>query len=289
MQRVVFYLIYPLIYLIASFPFWALYILSDFFYFILLLSGYRKKVVMKNLRNSFPEKSTAEIKVLYKNYYSYLCDLVLETLKTLTMSEKEAKERCVFHKPEWLDTFYNENKSLVIVMGHYGNWEWAGPSFSLNTNYQLVVAYLPLTNPYFEKMMSGMRTKFGTQITPAVNTLRTMVGNRKQITATALIADQTAWADQAYWTTFLNQDTAVFTGPEKLAIKFDYPIVFMNVKRIKRGYYEIHPELLFEFPKETTEGQITEKFTNRLEEEIRINPATWLWSHKRWKYSRTTL
>jgi KDO2-lipid IV(A) lauroyltransferase len=287
MQKTLFYLFYPLIYLIACLPFWAIYILSDFFYFILLLSGYRKKVVVKNLTNSFPEKSSKEINVLYKQYYSYLCDLVLETLKTLTMSEKEAKERCIFYNPEWLTRLYNENKSIVIVMGHYGNWEWAGPSFTLNTNYQLVVAYLPLTNPYFEKMTSRMRTKFGTQITPAGNTLRTMVANRKQVTATALIADQTAWADQAYWTTFLNQDTAVFTGPEKLAIKFDYPIVFMNVKRTKRGYYEIHPELLFEFPKETTEGQITEKFTNRLEEEIRNNPATWLWSHKRWKYSRT--
>jgi len=149
------------------------------------------------------------------------------------------------------------------------------------------LAYLPLTNPYFEKMTSRMRTKFGTQISPAASILKTMVANRKKLTATALIADQTAWAEQAYWTTFLNQDTAVFTGPEKLAIKFDYPIVFMNVKRTKRGHYEIFPELLFEFPKETTEGQITEKFTNRLEEEIRSNPATWLWSHKRWKYSRS--
>ena len=171
-------------------------------------------------------------------------------------------------------------------MGHYGNWEWAGPSFALYTNYQLVVVYLPLTNPYFEKMMTGMRTKFGTKITPAVNTLREMVANRKQVTATALIADQTAWADQAYWTTFLNQDTAVFTGTEKLAKKFDYPVVYMNVKRVRRGYYEITPELLAEFPKETAENEITERFTNRLEKEINLMPETWLWSHRRWKYSR---
>lgn len=244
--------------------------------------------MLNNLKNSFPEKSASEIHLIYKEYYRYLCDLVFETLKTLKMTEKQAKERCLFHNPEWLDTLYQQQKSILIVMGHYGNWEWAGPGFSLNTKYQLVVIYLPLTNPYFEKMMTRMRTKFGTKITPAVNTLREMVANRKQVTATALIADQTAWADQAYWTTFLNQDTAVFTGPEKLAKKFDYPVVYMNVKRMRRGYYEITPELLFEHPKETSEGEISERFTNRLEQEIRLMPATWLWSHRRWKYSRIT-
>ncbi len=286
MQRIVFYLVYPLIYLIASLPFWALYGLSDFFYYILILSGYRKKVILKNLTNSFPQKTEKEIHQIYKEYNSYLCDLVLETLKTLRMTEQEAKARCVFHNQTWLDTLRNENKSIIVVMGHYGNWEWAGPSFTLHTNYQLVVVYYPLTNPYFEKMMKGMRTKFGTKITPAVNTLREMVANRKQVTATALIADQTAFADQGYWTIFLNQDTAVFTGPEKLAKKFDYPVVYMNVKRVQRGYYEITPELLFEFPKEAAENEITERFTNRLETEINSMPATWLWSHRRWKYSR---
>jgi Kdo2-lipid IVA lauroyltransferase/acyltransferase len=287
MQRIVFYLFYPLIYLIASLPFWALYKLSDFFYYLLILSGYRKKIIIKNLSNSFPKKSASEIHTLYKKYNSYLCDLVFETLKTLTMTEKEAKERCIFHHPSWLKTLHDQNKSIIVVMGHYGNWEWAGPSFSLYTNYQLVVVYYPLTNPYFEKMMKGMRTKFGTKITPAVNTLREMVANRKHVTATALIADQTAFADQAYWMTFLNQDTAVFTGPEKLSKKFDYPVVYMNVKRIKRGFYEITPELLFEFPNQAAENEITERFTRRLEEEIQIMPETWLWSHRRWKYSKT--
>lgn len=286
MQRVLFYLFYPLLYVIALMPFWALYRLSNFFYYVLILSGYRRKVIIKNLTNSFPHKTKKEINKIYKDYYSYLSDLVLETLKTLTMSEKEAKEHCVFHNQPWLDDFYKENKSILIVMGHYGNWEWAGPSFTLHTSYQLVVVYLPLTNPYFEKMMKRMRTKFGTKIVPAVNTLREMVANRKQVTATALIADQTAWADKAYWTNFLHQDTAVFTGPEKLAKKFDYPVVYMNVKRVRRGYYEITPELLVEFPKETEENEITERFINRFEKEINIMPETWLWSHRRWKYSR---
>ena len=286
MQAVIFYLLYPFIYLIASLPFWALYGVSNFFYLILNISGYRKEVVLNNLRNSFPEKLDSEIEFIKKRYFKYLCDLILETLKTIRMTEKQARERCVFHNPEWLNEFYEHKQSIIIVMGHYGNWEWAGPSFTLNTNYQLVVIYRPLSNIYFEKMMSGMRTKFGTRITPVNNTLRDMVSNRSQITATAFIADQTASPENAYWTTFMNQDTAVFTGPEKLAKKFNYPIVYMNVKRIKRGYYEITPELLFKNSKETADNEILEVFTKRLEKEITIEPSTWLWSHKRWKHSR---
>jgi len=143
MQAIVFYLIYPFIYLIASLPFKALYIVSDFFYYLLLLSGYRKKIVLQNLRNSFPDKSEKEIEAICRSYYRYLCDLVFETLKTLKMTEKEAKERCSFHSTDWLDKLYAQHKSILIVMGHYGNWEWAGPSFSLHTTYQLIVVYLP--------------------------------------------------------------------------------------------------------------------------------------------------
>ncbi len=286
MQAVIFYLLYPFIYLIALLPFRVLYAVSDFLYFFLNISGYRKEVVLTNLRKSFPEKSKNEIESISKKYFKYLCDLILETLKTIRMTEKEARERCVFYNTEWLNDFYENKQSVIIVMGHYGNWEWAGPSFTLNTKYQLVVIYRPLSNIYFEKMMSGMRTKFGTRITPVNNTLRDMVSNRSQTTATAFIADQTASPENAYWTTFMNQDTAVFTGPEKLAKKFNYPVVYMNIKRIKRGYYEITPELLFKNAKETADNEILEVFTKRLEKEIMIEPSTWLWSHKRWKHSR---
>jgi KDO2-lipid IV(A) lauroyltransferase len=284
MQALTFYLLYPIIYLVASLSFAALYKLSDFLYYLLLLSGYRKKVVLTNLRNSFPEKTEKEIHAIAEKYFRYLCDLILETLKTLTMTEKQARERCTFHNAAWLDKLYEEKRSFIIVMGHYGNWEWAGPSFTLNTNYQLVVIYRPLSHAYFEKMMVRMRTKFGTRITPAQQTLRDMVANRKEITATAFIADQTATWNNPYWTTFLNQPTNIFTGPEKLAIKFNYPVVFMNVQRPRRGHYEVIPELLFDSPKETAEGEISKTFTQRLEKEIIKDPSIWLWSHKRWKH-----
>ena len=286
MQALVFYITYPFVYFVSILPFGALYRLSDVLCYGLRLSGYRKKVILKNLQNSFPEKTKEEIKVICKAYYRYLCDLILETLRTLRMSEAESKQRCAFQTPVWLAKLQEEKKSFIIVMGHYGNWEWAGPSFTLNTGFQLVVIYRPLSNIHFEKMMCSMRTRFGTRITPVNLTLRDMVANRKDLTATAFIADQTATKDHAHWMTFLNQDTAVFTGPEKLAIKFNYPVVYMNVQRPKRGYYEVLPELLIENPSLAKENEITEKFMTRLEKEILQDPIPWLWSHRRWKHKR---
>lgn len=285
-QSISFYLVYPIIYLIASLPFWLLYKVSDFFYFLLRLSGYRKQVVLENLRHSFPNKSEEEIQAICKSFFIYLCDLIVETLKTLKMTEEESREHCVFHNPEWLVKLCEEKKSIIIVMGHYGNWEWAGPSLTLATKYQLVVIYRPLTNLYFEKMMVGMRTKFGTKITPVNQTLRDMVANRGSVTATAFIADQYPASGSAHWTTFLNQDTGFFTGPEKLSSKFNYPVVYIHVRRLKRGQYEVIPKLLFENPKQTAEGEITNSFIKRVEADIVADPATWLWSHKRWKNKR---
>jgi len=286
MQAVTFYLVYPFLYLIASLPFGALYKLSDVLYYVFWLSGYRKKVVLENLSNSFPDKSQNEINTLCKAYFRYLCDLTLETMKTMRMTEQEAKERCIYRQAKWIEKMYEEKKSFIMVLGHYGNWEWAGPSFTLGSNYQLFVIYRPLSNPYFEKMLTKTRTKFGTRITPVNQTLREMVAHRTQVTATAFIADQAAATANSYWTTFLHQETSVFNGPEKIARKFNYPVVYMRIQRLKRGYYELTPELLFDHPAATSEGEILETFTRRLEKDIIQDPVIWLWSHRRWKHKR---
>jgi len=286
MKALVFYIVYPFMYLVASLPFGILYKLSDALYHLLKLSGYRKKVVLENLKNSFPDKTDAEIESIGNSYYRYLCDLILETMKTMNMSAEESKRRCIFHNTAWLDQYFEAGQSLIIVMGHYGNWEWAGPGFALRARHQLNVIYRPLSNIYFEKMMCRMRTRFGTRITPVNLTLRDMMAHRQTVSATAFIADQAATPVNAYWTTFLNQDTPVFAGPEKLAVKFNYPVVYMNVQRVRRGYYEVFPELLFSAPKNTAENEISESFMKRLEREIVRNPSIWLWSHRRWKHKR---
>ncbi|UZR97694.1 lysophospholipid acyltransferase family protein [Chondrinema litorale] len=290
MTALSYYLLYPIILLVSYSPFWCLYRVSDFFYLLIYyVIGYRKKVVVSNLKNSFPERSDEEIEKISKQYYKYLCDLMLESIKTVTWNEKAVKSRVKMKHVEMLDELHSQGKSLVVVMGHLGNWEWAGPCFSLHCKHQLFVVYRPLSNPYFEKMFCRSRTKFNTQIIPKKNTLRTMIANKKTISATALIADQApSPIKSAIWMDFLNQDTPVYNGPEKIAKMLDYTVVYMNVKRVKRGYYEVYPTVLFDQPKEAAENEITFAFNKILEDDIKDIPSTWLWSHKRWKHKRPT-
>jgi Kdo2-lipid IVA lauroyltransferase/acyltransferase len=289
MQALIFFISYPFIWLISRLPFPLFYAFSDLFHFILYhVAGYRKKVVRQNLLNSFPEKTEAERSAIEKEFYSYLCDLMLETIRTLSMPAKDYVKRVKLNNPELIETLHKEKGSIIVVMGHYGNWEWAGPCFTLNTSYQLNVIYKPLSNPWFERMTYRMRTRFGTRITAVNNVLRQLVSSRGEKQAVAIIADQTPLPEQAYWTEFMHQDTPVFYGTEKIARKFNYPVVYICIDRKRRGYYEINPELLVAEPKSTKEGEITELHTRRLEQDIRRKPELWLWSHRRWKHRKKT-
>jgi len=283
-----YYFALPFIYLLSLLPMRAVYAVSDFMYIVVFYGlKYRRTVTETNLRNAFPEKSEQEIQAITKTYFHYLCDLMLETFKTLTISEKEALRRCKFHDTSLFNRLHEEKKSIIIVLGHLGNWEWAGASMTLDTDYQLYVIYHPLKDKNFDRLIYKMRTRFGTKLIPMKNTLRDMIKNKAEISATAFIADQTpSTPANAYWTTFLNQDTPVFEGTEKVATMMKYPVVFAWLKRTKRGYYEIYTELLVDNPVGMQYGEITEKFTRRLEDEIRAQPETWLWSHRRWKHKR---
>ena len=289
MGAILFYCLLPFLYLISLLPFPVFYLFSDFIYFLLYrVVGYRKKVVFDNLKNSFPEKSHYELKKIEKDFYRYLCDLFLETIKTLTISRSEAVKRCKFNAKTTLlfNELANKNQSCIIVMGHYGNWEWAGNSFSLQCKQQLYVIYHPLSNKYFNKLMYDLRTRFGTKLYAMKDTMRDMIRNKNEINATAFIADQTPSPDSAYWTTFMNQDTPVFWGTEKIAQKLNYPIVYITIKKIKRGYYEVDSELLINEPKNTSLGEISELHTRKLESDIITQPSIWLWSHRRWKHKK---
>ncbi len=282
-----YYLALPFIYLISIVPFRILYLISDFLYLIIFhVFGYRRKVVEENLKNSFPEKSSEEIIQISKKYFQYLCDIILETLKKINLTKKEILEHCTFHNAELVDKLFAENKSVILLMGHYGNWELAGSSFSLSCKHPLYVIYKPLSNKYFEQRMRTSRTMFGTKLIKMENTLKDILSNKNNCAAYAFIADQTPSNHNAYWTNFLNQDTAMFTGAEKLAKKLNSPVVFINIVKIKRGHYEIFAEMLSENPKETNENEIIESYTRRLEKEITKTPETWLWSHRRWKQKR---
>ena len=287
MQALSFYLTLPFIYLLSILPFGVLYAISDFGFFILYyLIKYRRKVVMENMKNSFPQKSVKELQELEKKFYRYLCDLIVENIKSVTISKAQALARCKILDLTLFEKLYAENKNIILVLGHYGNWEWAATSFSLQTNYQLNVIYRPLSNSNFDRFMYKVRGRFGSKLIAMNDIYKEMLKSKNHLSATAFVADQTPSPEKAYWTNFLEQSTPIFWGTEKIARKLNYPIVFGSVNRIKRGYYEISTQILFDQPNKTATGAISESHTRHLEQEIRKQPEIWLWSHRRWKHKR---
>lgn len=292
LQGILYYFSLPFIYLLSILPFRLLYIISDGVYFIIYhIIRYRRKVVRLNLTNSFPEKSINEILRIEKEFYRYFCDLFLETFKTLTISSAKMVEHCKFEveTQEIFDRLAKENQSVMIVMGHFGNWEWGGNTFSICCKQQLYVIYHPLTNQYVNRLMYNMRTRFGTRLIAMKDTMRDIITHKNELTATAFIADQTPLPDRAYWMNFLNQDTPVFLGIEKIALKTHFPIVYITIRRVKRGYYRVFAEKL-DLPLAGSEtGKITELHTRKLEKDIQGQPQNWLWTHRRWKHKRMAL
>ena len=287
MQAIIYYISLPFIYLISILPFWLLYRVSDFFYLIIyILIGYRKKIIIQNLSNSFPEKSKEEINQIAKQFYIFFCDWIVETIKSISISKEESIKRCHFTNTDILDKYSKENKKLIFVMGHMGSFEYASAEMTFNTNYNLHVIYKPLSNKYFNELIRKKRTRFGSEVIAMRDTFKTMIQlkDSEETNATLFIADQTPQKNNAYWTTFLNQETPVFWGTEIIAKKLNYPVVFISMKQPKRGYYEITPELLCDNPSKTKKGEISEMHTKRLEQNIREQPEIWLWSHRRWKH-----
>lgn len=288
MGTVGYYLALPFIYGISLLPFPLLYLLSDGVYWLLFrVIGYRKKVVLTNLRNSFPERTEAEIQVIADRFFRWFCDLTLETLKTLTISPEEVHKRVAFRNIELLQRYAREGRSVILVLGHYGNWELAGARYSQEKDIpQLYVIYHPLANTHFDRLMYHMRTRHGTKLYAMREASKAMLRDQALLTATAFIADQTPSPERAHWMTFLGQDTPVFLGTEALARKLDQPVIYISITRPRRGYYCMAMELLVGDPSTTAPGAITEAHTRRLEADIRNVPELWLWTHRRWKHKR---
>lgn len=274
-------------------PFWLLYLISDFFFVVIYyIIGYRKHVVLTNLRNSFPKKTDEELETIMRKFYIHFCDMFLETIKSLTMSRTHLKMRYPIDDDslKLAHQLHAKNQSVIIVMGHFGQWEVGGQSFSVESPFQLFAIYHPLKNKFFDWLFNYIRTHVGTKMISMSNTIREMIKNKDIVGGYTFIADQTpSNSKEAYWTTFLNQDTPVLWGTEKLAKKFDYPVVFASVRKIKRGYYKVFLEMLCENPKNTDDGYITALHTKKLEQEIINQPEIWLWSHRRWKHTRAKI
>jgi len=284
MQKIGFYLIYPILLLVSLLPFKLLYLLSDFFYFLIYkVIGYRKQVVYYNLKRSFPDYQEREIFKIRKDFYHHLCDIFLESIKSATISKKQMLKRSKVVNENLLFEKYKD-QSVIFMLGHYCNWEWAGQLASIHFDHKIHIIYHELSNPEFDRFFYKMRSKFGAHLSTMKNAFREMIRLKNQASATCLVADQNPSPHTAFWTKFLSQDTPFFRGPAKLGQKLDYPIFYISSEKNKRGYYTFEPKLVFENPKEVSEEMIIKKYTELLEADIKEQPAYWLWSHRRWKH-----
>jgi len=242
MKRTGFYIFLSFNYLITLLPLRVLYLLSDLFYVVIYyFIGYRRRVVEKNLRNAFPEKSPVELQKIEKGFYRHLCDIIVETLKITHMSPEAISRRFDTGDTSVVDRLYREGRDIVALCSHYNNWEWYA-AIQLAMSHKILTIYKPLTNKYFDRFILGLRTKYGVTATPMQNILRELVRYRKENvrTMSGFIADQTPPpGDNAYWTTFLNQETGFFRGAEKIAVKYDIPVILVNIVKVRRGYYKL--------------------------------------------------
>jgi KDO2-lipid IV(A) lauroyltransferase len=273
------------LYLVSLLPFWFLYAVADVLFVILYhIAGYRRKVVKENLRNSFPEKSEDERKLIERKYYKYMADLMVETIKSVSMSAKSVHKRMVCTNPELMEYYFSKGKSILAAAGHYGNWEMACLSFGFLTDKRRVIVYKPQSNEVFTDFFNKIRSRFGAEMISMRQTLRKLIEYKNELTFTVLASDQTPTrGDTQYFTNFLNQPTAVFLGIEKLTKVMDCVVIFYKIDLIKRGYYTYTFVPLVEEPKQTKPYQITEIHVKYLETLIREKPEYWLWSHRRWK------
>ncbi|WP_428331210.1 lysophospholipid acyltransferase family protein [Mucilaginibacter sp.] len=273
------------LYLLSLLPFWFLYLISDLLFVILYhITNYRRKVVQENLRNSFPEKSEVERQSIERKYYKYMADLMVETVKSVSMSEKQVRKRMIPTNPEMVEHYFSEGKSIMAAAGHYCNWEMACLSFGFLTDKKRVIVYKPQSNEVFTEFFNRTRSRFGATMISMRQTLRKMIEFKNELTFTVLASDQTPTKEDAkYFTTFLNQQTAVFLGIEKLTKVVDCVVIFYRIDLVKRGYYTYTFIPLVEDPKNTKPYEITEAHVKYLDSLIREKPEYWLWSHRRWK------
>lgn len=279
--------------LLALLPPRVLYILSDFTFFLnYYIIRYRKGVVFKNLRESFPDKSDKEIKQIAIKFYKHLTDVFFEDIILMRISFKNIDKRMRYENLEMLNDLYKKGKDVAIIMGHYGNWEWPS-SFASYTPYGLRSIYKQLHNPYFDRFFLNLRCRFGCEMFEVKSSFRLAYARKKNNlrTAIALIADQTPKIrEMKYFTNFLNHPgTPIFLGAERMAKALDMAVVYADVFKPKRGHYVMEFKLLFEEVKDLPEYTITEAHVRMLENTIYRRPELWLWTHKRWKRTEKDL
>ena len=278
--------------ILAVLPMRVLYFLSDIFYVLTrYIARYRRKTVRKNMRQSFPDMTEKERKQLERRFYHHFSDYVVETIKLAGISQQELLKRAQISNPEVvLDLLDRGHSTFIMLMGHYGNWEWfSGGAPFFENRVSLYQIYRPLKNKAFDRLFLYIRTRFhsvGIKKKEAVRDIFKL--NRDNIPAIVIfIADQSpSITNLEFWTNFLNQDSAIITGPERIAKKLDLPVIFADVQKIKRGYYTVEFKLITDQAKQIPDFEITAQYAQLMERCIKRDPAYWLWTHNRWKHPR---
>ena len=286
-DKLVFWVTYPIIFTFSLIPLWLLYRVSSFFYYIIYyVVGYRKKVVRKNLSLCFPEKSAKERLTIEKKSYRHFTNIFVEMLKGFTISQKEISKRYHYTNPEIFKSFENNQKSVILLGAHFGNWEWL-LIINSQTNLECYGAYTKIKNKYFDNYVKTNRSRFGCHFVQTRQTIAQITKNYRNNTPSifGLLSDQTPHLNKTHhWAPFFGHVVPVHTGAEMLAKRFEFSIVYMHVKMPKRGYYEITFELLGESLKKGDGYPITDMYLRKLEKDIQNKPELYFWTHNRFKY-----
>jgi Kdo2-lipid IVA lauroyltransferase/acyltransferase len=269
---------------LSMLPLFILYRFSDLFYLLLIsVFPYRKTVIDENIRRSFPQMSEVEQRAIRKNFYRHFADILIEGIANLSMSQSELSKRFKVINPEVMQEMYDKKKSVILVSGHYNNWEWLISAQQFLFPHQAMGIGMPMTSKFWDKKVNERRQRFGMKVVHSGN-FKEEIQSMKEPVAILTLSDQSPGdSRKSYWMEFLNQPTAVLFGTEQMAHSYDMAVVFFAVRKVKRGYYEMELKLITEEPRKLPWGAITEAHTRMLEYEIRHKPENWIWSHKRWK------
>lgn len=292
-SEIAYRLLYGIWYTLSLLPMWVHYLFSDLLYLLIAyVVRYREAIVMKNLRASFPEKDEAELKRIKRGFYRFFCDYIAETVKYTTMSKRQVLKRMQFRDTEPIFEAIRQGKSIALMLGHYCNWEFV-PSLMLwmdnMSNATFGHIYHPLENPVFDRLFLTFRNRMGSQSVSMAETFRWNIKHRNEGKSTMMgyISDQVpVWHNIHHWTTFLNQETPVMTGCERIARRLHQAVVYVDMERVARGKYVATFRWITEDAANEPEFSVTDRYFEMLEQTIRQAPQYWLWSHNRWKRSR---
>ena len=287
MQFLVYILAYPLLWLISILPFPIFYLFSDFVCFLVYrVIEYRKKVVRENLALTLPHLSDAERKVIEKKFYKHMCDMFLEMVKTMSMSPEEMERRFHVTNIDLVRDYAKKGKSVILVASHYASYEWL-LTINPKLGFQGVAVYKRLANPYFDKLVRKIRSKYNTEMIETRKAIPTMAQNQRNgvLSLYGLASDQSPKMERIFHSMkFMGVEVPVHTGAETLAKKYDLAVLFVEVKKARRGYYEATFIPLADNPKDFENFKITEMYLKEVEKQILEAPEFYLWTHKRWKH-----